>query len=197
VSSTDFAEAGSGWVPTNPGLSGVWADGLSGYQKEDNNYVGPVYNGWNRRTKNSSMKVSALAVTGAGQFDSTAIEFSGFPDWYPESSIGSFVEIPDSARNTTVTISAQPVGYVNGTEFRGPTEYGSISIGGTKINREKYPDAWQYVLGSGGLTSQASIAGEIGPEWVVPTYEPQRSKFLKDVGVDPDGKTGKAKSIFI
>lgn len=37
---------------------------------------------------------------------------------------------------------------------------------------------------SGGLTSGISIAGEIGPEWVVPTYEPQRSSFLRDVGVD-------------
>ena len=39
---------------------------------------------------------------------------------------------------------------------------------------------------SGGLTSGLSFAGEIGQEWVVPTYEPQRSRFLKDVGVDSD-----------
>ena len=38
----------------------------------------------------------------------------------------------------------------------------------------------------GGLTSGTSIAGELGPEWVVPTYEPERSKFLSDVGADPD-----------
>ena len=31
-----------------------------------------------------------------------------------------------------------------------------------------------------------SIAGEGGPEWAVPTYEPERSRFLRDVGADPD-----------
>jgi hypothetical protein len=34
---------------------------------------------------------------------------------------------------------------------------------------------------SGGLTSGPSLAGEAGREWVVPTYEPQRSQFLKSV----------------
>lgn len=38
----------------------------------------------------------------------------------------------------------------------------------------------------GGLTSGISIAGERGREWVVPTYEPQRSRFLSDVGVNTD-----------
>lgn len=38
----------------------------------------------------------------------------------------------------------------------------------------------------GALTSGLTLAGEAGPEWVVPTYEPQRSKFLQDVGADPD-----------
>ena len=37
----------------------------------------------------------------------------------------------------------------------------------------------------GGLTKGLSFAGEIGREWVVPTYEPQRSAFLQDVGVNP------------
>jgi hypothetical protein len=31
----------------------------------------------------------------------------------------------------------------------------------------------------GGLTSGPSIAGEGGSEWIVPTYEPQRSRFLE------------------
>ncbi len=43
----------------------------------------------------------------------------------------------------------------------------------------------------GGLTSGLSFAGEMGPEWVVPTYEPQRSNFLDDMGMDPD-KIGEA-----
>jgi len=33
--------------------------------------------------------------------------------------------------------------------------------------------------GGGGLTSGPTIAGEIGREWNVPTYEPQRSRFLE------------------
>jgi hypothetical protein len=38
----------------------------------------------------------------------------------------------------------------------------------------------------GGLARKASIFGEHGPEWAVPTYEPERSQFLRDVGADPD-----------
>lgn len=38
----------------------------------------------------------------------------------------------------------------------------------------------------GGLARQMGTVAEIGPEWVVPTYEPQRSRFLRDVGADPD-----------
>jgi hypothetical protein len=33
---------------------------------------------------------------------------------------------------------------------------------------------------SGGLAIGKSIMGEAGPEWAVPTYEPQRSGFLKN-----------------
>ena len=39
---------------------------------------------------------------------------------------------------------------------------------------------------SGGLTNGLSFAGEAGREWVVPTYEPQRRNFLRDVGADPE-----------
>jgi len=38
----------------------------------------------------------------------------------------------------------------------------------------------------GGLASGPSIFGEKGPEWAVPTYEPERSNFLRDVGADPE-----------
>ena len=38
----------------------------------------------------------------------------------------------------------------------------------------------------GGLFSRPTIMGEHGPEWAVPTYEPERSRFLKNVGADPD-----------
>jgi hypothetical protein len=43
-----------------------------------------------------------------------------------------------------------------------------------------------YGYARGGLSSGPSLFGEAGPEWAVPTYEPQRSSFLKDVGADPD-----------
>lgn len=39
---------------------------------------------------------------------------------------------------------------------------------------------------SGGLATGLSIVGEKGPEWVVPTYEPERSNFLESMGVDPE-----------
>jgi len=38
----------------------------------------------------------------------------------------------------------------------------------------------------GGLATELSWVAEKGPEWVVPTYEPERSRFLRDVGADPD-----------
>jgi hypothetical protein len=43
----------------------------------------------------------------------------------------------------------------------------------------------------GGLTDGPTLTGEKGREWVVPTYEPHRSSFLRDVGVDSEkiGKT--------
>jgi hypothetical protein len=49
-----------------------------------------------------------------------------------------------------------------------------------------WSDGTRTYYGEGGLTDGPGIAGELGKEWVVPTYEPQRSNFLKDVGVDPD-----------
>jgi hypothetical protein len=36
----------------------------------------------------------------------------------------------------------------------------------------------QVLYASGGLLTGPSIMGEAGPEWAVPTYEPQRSRFL-------------------
>jgi len=40
------------------------------------------------------------------------------------------------------------------------------------------PQPYPKTLGTGGKTSGPSIAGEMGEEWVVPTYEPQRKNFL-------------------
>jgi hypothetical protein len=37
------------------------------------------------------------------------------------------------------------------------------------------------LFAAGGLTRGPSIAGERGQEWIVPTYEPQRSRFLENV----------------
>jgi len=38
----------------------------------------------------------------------------------------------------------------------------------------------------GGLATRRSVIGERGPEWAVPTYEPERSRFLRDVGMEPE-----------
>lgn len=38
----------------------------------------------------------------------------------------------------------------------------------------------------GGLATRPTLVGESGPEWVVPTYEPQRSSFLQTVGLEPN-----------
>jgi len=44
-------------------------------------------------------------------------------------------------------------------------------------NSGAYP--WLAHYAHGGLTYGPSIAGESGKEWIVPTYEPQRSRFLE------------------
>ena len=35
---------------------------------------------------------------------------------------------------------------------------------------------------SGGLATGLSFAGEKGPEWIIPTYEPEKTKFMRDMG---------------
>jgi len=60
----------------------------------------------------------------------------------------------------------------------------------TPENVEGYrPPARTFIVtggyAEGGLAQAPSLAGEIGPEWVVPTYEPQKSRFLSDIGMDP------------
>ena len=46
---------------------------------------------------------------------------------------------------------------------------------------------------SGGLATKLGIVGERGPEWVIPTYEPERSRLLSDLGIDFNPKEiGKA-----
>ena len=45
------------------------------------------------------------------------------------------------------------------------------------------PAGYNYYR-SGYLAAKPSIFGEYGAEWAVPTYEPKRSQFLRDVGVD-------------
>jgi len=52
------------------------------------------------------------------------------------------------------------------------------AITGREIGPPKPP---LRTYGGGGLMVGPSIAGERGPEWVVPTYEPQRSRFLESV----------------
>jgi hypothetical protein len=64
-----------------------------------------------------------------------------------------------------------------------------INMIGDESPTTYYPNPYEYdpllnYHAAGGLTSGMSIAGEAGPEWVVPTYEPERSSFLRDVGVD-------------
>jgi len=45
---------------------------------------------------------------------------------------------------------------------------------------------WGPTGRTGGLFGSPTIGGEAGPEWFVPTYEPERSNFLRDVGADPE-----------
>ena len=56
----------------------------------------------------------------------------------------------------------------------------------TSITVDETPTYIPTGYAAGGLTGRPTLAGEIGPEWVIPTYEPQRSNFLRDVGADPE-----------
>lgn len=49
-----------------------------------------------------------------------------------------------------------------------------------------WSDGTKTYYGAGGLTDGPGIAGELGPEYIVPTYEPQNTNFLKSVGADPE-----------
>lgn len=74
--------------------------------------------------------------------------------------------------------------YEIGHDTRGEPSTGSYAGAGTR-GVDPGDEHWH---GGGGLITSPRIlhgAGELGPEWIVPTYEPQRSNFLKDVGADP------------
>lgn len=47
-------------------------------------------------------------------------------------------------------------------------------------------DQYKSATGGARTTGGPGIAGEVGPEWIVPTYEPERTRFLSDVGADPN-----------
>jgi hypothetical protein len=65
-------------------------------------------------------------------------------------------------------------------KFQSPYEDVEMDIAwdsqATKDIQSRYPGV---VFGSGGYSDRPSIFGEKGGEWAVPTYEPQRSSFLK------------------
>lgn len=95
---------------------------------------------------------------------------------FNESLFRSLIQSPMAMLNTTLS-SLEPM-------FN--SIYGLISYIGSRTIRTSFLVGGTAVeaYASGGLTSGVSIAGEAGSEWIVPTYEPQRSQFLKDVGVD-------------
>ena len=68
---------------------------------------------------------------------------------------------------------------------------GNLLIDPSQMRPEVYA-AYMASMGApktfakGGKTSGLSIAGEAGAEWVIPTYEPERTSFLKDIGMSPD-----------
>lgn len=53
---------------------------------------------------------------------------------------------------------------------------------GGMVGASSYNSATGYAKVIQGI----GLAGEAGPEWIVPTYEPERTKFLSDVGADPN-----------
>ncbi|MFH1738318.1 MAG: hypothetical protein ABIH23_04875, partial [bacterium] len=62
-----------------------------------------------------------------------------------------------------------------------PSSYGDSSPPGPA------PEPIVLYMQKGGLTHGPTVvAGEHGSEWIVPTYDPERSQFLKNVGADPD-----------
>jgi len=87
---------------------------------------------------------------------------------------------------TIETSPARPAYYDWIRDRYGVYSYQLVDQGEPAHGKIIWSDGTIINYGKGGLTSGTSIAGELGPEWVVPTYEPQRSQFLADVGADPD-----------
>jgi len=95
--------------------------------------------------------------------------------------------------NTLVgnAVTIAKFGNINADDWSSALAIGVVAIYDELIEIRKNTAALNEGFGlpsfsEGGLTQGLSYAGESGSEWVVPTYEPQRSSFLRDVGADPD-----------
>jgi len=193
----EFAGSAGAYIPPNPSWASGWAAPNSGYLQPAKVIAtygfgmgapGLSYPGWDRFEPEWSLPSWA-------SYNSSTGKVEGIPPGSYATQVGSYVPFSlggtvwagtYSQRVSPSTVSIQvakpnigyyedmysPIGVYMGQEYK------------TRVGVWNAAQGRWY--GSGGLTNGPSGAGEIGPEWIVPTYEPQRSSFLKDVGADPE-----------
>ncbi len=130
----------------------------------------------------------------SNMFDSIKKMFPGFISQYIPNPfrLGQLISDPKEMERVLREIIQKPYEQV-AKDVMTPNKYYTDPLDTITSNIKNLGNVWNMLTDSklpffysGGLTPQAIIAGEKGPEWVVPTYEPQRSSFLRDVGADPE-----------
>lgn len=98
--------------------------------------------------------------------------------------------------NTALKAALESVAQMEGADYSSIEKYFKEDLA-SKTNRTfASGHGWSFdtngqwtdidIYRHGGLARGLGIIGDRGPEWAVPTYEPERSSFLRDVGADPN-----------
>jgi hypothetical protein len=178
-STYNFASSGaSAWTPSMPEFIKKWS--TSGMVAPDVDMQGNPLMGYYPMP--NTFTIQPLSVSG-GYWDNAWVEYSGnFPDWYTKSKIGETVKIPDLSSDQVIEITATPWGSIGSEKFSGVPVTGIITIADKESiwdeGKKGTPGLRYDFYREGGLAKAPAIAGEYGEEWIVPTYEPERSRFL-------------------
>jgi hypothetical protein len=174
--STQWSTGGvSPYQPVAPSFTKLWADALSVYAYARN------VDTWQYTA--GSVHLPELTYA-AGDASNLTLTYDT-PAWLQPGRTNAALE---PYQGNTYNVRATLSYYLPGVGNQSITETGAFTVlpgmgyGSSAMNGQRTPPSPLYIaLGAGGLTSGLSIAGERGPEWVVPTYEPERSRFLASV----------------
>jgi hypothetical protein len=128
----------------------------------------------------NTVDISKLPVS----FDDLKTEITKVYDAITSTSIADMIEPYLNVGEVIVTDATIPTATIENAVFNG-----NLLIDASQVRPEVWASFMAYSGGAfaeGGKTSGISIAGEAGPEWVIPTYEPERTSFLRDIGISPE-----------